>query len=51
VQVHLITKERKPSSDEEFIRKCLQHTVLEICPEKGVGSNTVLESLSHTPIG
>jgi hypothetical protein len=31
----MLTKERKPFSNEEFVRKYLQHIVQEeICPEK-----------------
>jgi hypothetical protein len=30
---HLLAKETKPSSVGEFVRKCLQHTVQEMCLE------------------
>jgi hypothetical protein len=43
---HLLAKESKPLSDGELVRKCLQHTMYEICPEKKTVFITV--SLSRT---
>jgi hypothetical protein len=38
---HLLAKESKPFSNGRFIRKCLQHIVQEIYPEKETVFNTV----------
>jgi hypothetical protein len=44
---HLLAKESKPPFDGAFVRRCLQHILQEICPEK---KKTVFNttSLSHT---
>jgi hypothetical protein len=42
----LLAKERKPFSDRECVRKCLQHMVEEICLEKETVFNAT--RLSHT---
>jgi len=44
----LFVEEGKPLSNGEFIRKCLQYTVQELCLERGSGFNTV--SLPHATV-
>jgi hypothetical protein len=39
---HLLAKESNPFSDGEFIRKCLQHIVQDIYPEKEIVSTASL---------
>lgn len=38
---HMLAKESKPLSDEEFVRNCLQHIVHDIYPEKSNCFNAV----------
>jgi len=41
----LLDEESKPFCNAEFVRKCLQHTVQEICPENQISFHT--ENLSR----